>query len=64
MKLGPRIPPHLLRQALENLHGAETSTAELEQQLADGWLGSEARAAEALYLLDAKHPVGRQEDQP
>lgn len=56
MKLGPRIPPHLLRHALENLHGAETSTAELEQQIQDQWLGSEARAAEALYLLDLKHP--------
>ena len=62
MKLGPRIPPHLLRQALERMDCPETSTAELEQQIAEQWLGSEARAAEALYLLDAKHP--RQEDQP
>lgn len=56
MKLGPRIPPHLLRQALERMDCPETSTAELEQQIQDQWLGSEARAAEALYLLDLKHP--------
>ena len=56
MKLGPRIPAHILKQALERLDCQETSTVELEQQLADGWLGSEARAAEALYLLDLKHP--------
>ncbi len=62
MKLGPRIPAHILKQAMERLDCPETSTVELEQQIADGWLGSEARAAEALYLLDAKHP--RQEDQP
>lgn len=62
MNLGPRIPAHLLRQALENLHGAETSTVELEQQIQDQWLGSEARAAEALYLLDLKHP--KREGQP
>lgn len=62
MKLGPRITDHQLEQALERLDCQETSMVELEQQLADGWLGSEALAAEALYLLDAKHP--RQEDQP
>lgn len=62
MKLGPRITDHQLEQALELLPNPETTAAELQQQLADGWLGSEARAAEALYLLDAKHP--RQEDQP
>ena len=62
MKLGPRIPAHILKQALERLDCPETTAAELRQQLADGWLGSEARAAEALYMLDAKHP--RQEDQP
>jgi hypothetical protein len=62
MRLGPRIPAHILKQALERLDCQETSTVELEQQLADGWLGSEARAAEALYLLDLKHP--RREMQP
>ena len=62
MKLGPRIPPHLLKQALERLDCPETTAAELQQQLADGWLGSEARAAEALYLLDLKHP--KREVQP
>lgn len=62
MKLGPRIPAHLLRQALELLPNPETAAAELRQQLADGWLGSEARAAEALYLLDLKHP--KREVQP
>lgn len=56
MKLGPRITDHQLKQAMERLDCPETSTVELEQQLADGWLGSEARAAEALYLLDLKHP--------
>lgn len=58
MKLGPRITDHQLEQALERLDCQETSMVELEQQLADGWLGSEARAAEALYLLDLKHPKG------
>lgn len=62
MKLGPRITDHQLEQALERLDCQETSMAELEQQLADGWLGSEARAAEALYLLDLKHP--KREGQP
>lgn len=56
MKLGPRITDHQLEQALELLPNPETTAAELQQQLADGWLGSEARAAEALYLLDLKHP--------
>lgn len=56
MKLGHRITDHQLEQALELLPNPETTAAELQQQLADGWLGSEARAAEALYLLDLKHP--------
>lgn len=62
MKLGPRITDHQLEQALERLPNPETTAAELQQQLADGWMGSEARAAEALYLLDLKHP--RREVQP
>lgn len=62
MKLDPRITDHQLKQAMERLPNPETTAAELQQQLADGWLGSEARAAEALYLLDLKHP--KREVQP
>lgn len=60
--LGLRIPPEILKRALENLHGSETSATEINQQIQDQWLGSEARAAEALYLLDQKKFKERHHD--